>query len=112
MYNVYEVNRLIQHIGIAELKKLNKIQLEYLQEWYFKEHKGKTGYTQSDIVSYENHEVPLLTIGQMIDILDEKDYSGYKKIDGIYYVYDVEGNMKVESESLIESLFNYLIQLI
>lgn len=103
---------MIQHIGIEELKKLKGSQLDYLQEWYFERHKGHKGYTQADIVSYENHEVPLLTIGQLIEILEQYDYSGYKKIRDMYEIYDARGNLAEKDRELVIALFTHLCKVV
>lgn len=99
-----------QHLIIKDLKKGSKEQLAKLEAWYKEEHKKENYYTQSDIIMLEGLEVPLLTIGQILEILSSLNLNGYilEHKDQVYSISYREHTF--ENEILIDLVWDCLIE--
>lgn len=100
-----------QHLEIKDLKLASEKQLLEIQNWYFEDYKKKSNYIQADIIASEGKDIPLLTIGQIIALIDNMKIDGYKieKRDDFYVVKSSEKEI-CEGE-LIDALWKFFAEL-
>ncbi|MCT4661508.1 MAG: hypothetical protein N4A40_06560 [Tissierellales bacterium] len=100
-----------QHLEIKDLKLASEEQLLKIQNWYFEDYKKQGNYIQADIIASEGKDIPLLTIGQIVALIDNMKLDGYKieKTDNVYVVKSSEKQI-CESE-LIDALWKFFAEL-
>lgn len=98
-----------QHLSIKDLKRGSTDQLLSLSKWY-NEHKGSEYYTQADIVTLDGIDIPLLTIGQILELLNDLKLKGYTikySIEKYLVMYNED---VYENNTLIDGLWECLIE--
>lgn len=99
-----------QHLEIRDLKIATDKQLLEIEKWYFEKYKMKRNYIQADIIASEGKEIPLLTIGQIIMLIDNQCLGGYKieKKEKNYIIKSEK--QEVCSKELIDALWNFFVK--